>query len=202
MKTLVLSATLLTMGLSVQAWAWDNGWEDDNGANKKSGTYDPVDIQHSQGSRQGDSVFATFESGNTANYTRLCDVLFEVRAASGDGSVAGTERYHLNKRLLRPFRSFELTAQFQASDWSNDFRLIKDSARVLPTCLRYELPGPVDPIQNPGQRPTQTPNQVCNPEQDPGGCDNTCYGQNTQACAGSAGRPGSNTGWDANDQYW
>lgn len=202
MKKAALSATLLSMGLSLQALAWDNGWVDDNGANKKSGAYDPVDIQHSKGNRQGDSVFATFDSGNTADYTRLCDVLFEVRATSGDGSVTGTEKYHLNKRLLRPFRSFELTAQFQQSDWGNDFRLIKDSARVLPTCLRYELPGPVDPIQNPSQRPTQTPHDVCNPEQAGDRCDNTCYAQNTQQCTGSAGRPGSNSGWDANDQYW
>lgn len=203
MKKIAYAAAFLSMGLSLQSWAWDNGWEDDNGDNKQSGQYDPVDIQGSKGAREGDLLVASFDSGNTADYARLCDILFMVKAESEDRSVSGTEKYHMNKLLIRANRSFNVDAKFDVADWgTTKFRFIKDSARVLPTCLRYTLPGPVDPVNNPGQRPSQKPHQVCDPEQSPTGCDNTCYGNGTASCAGGASTPGSGSGWDANDQYW
>lgn len=154
-------------------------WTDDNRGRRQSRGFDPIDVKNIGMQMRDGAVIVSFSGFSVAPYARICDAAVLTKNA-GTSYATGL--------LVDPAANFGFTGTFQGTSVE---RLRSERFVVQMSCLRWSGSGLPNPYQNPAHRPATLPYQICNPESDAQGCNNTCMAarENTTVCSGSTRWP-------------
>lgn len=158
---LILGSLLFTLNTAYGWWSANNPDASSGTANR-----DIVDVQESQKMETSDKAILKVDSLARSDDRRVCDFVAEVTASNGDSF--GIEKDYLEKKVIRPRRSYTHYFVFYKEDWGPGFLLSKDSLKVKGSCLGVRESEDVADVPS--------PHTICDPDLQAEGCGITCKG--------------------------